>query len=214
MMDTNERFRKFVAYAWGTLIRPGSTFERLQNEPGAVAYGSFAVLLVGALYTGSQYIGYLNGFGACWQPFLPFPAEKYYFYQTFFTIPVFWLTTLVYAAVVQYFSSFFGGKGKFEHSMAVAAFGFHVTMLPLMFLPETIYFIFNIHAPMPGLELCGTLGLGLAADNIRLGLAVLWQLVVVTIGLQKVQKFSWSKALLIGLIGAIIYEAVFWTYIR
>ena len=208
------KMKQFTAYAWGTLFHPDATFQRLVAEPAANTYATTALLLVGVLYTIATIIGYMNGFGACTLPWLPISAKDYYYYMAFFTIPVFWLTTLIYAAIVQFLSTFFQGKGRFEECVVVAAFGLQITMLPLMFIPELIYFAFSIHNPMPTLELCGTLGLGIAADWIRLIVAVLWQLIVVTIGLKVVQQYSWLKAVVIGLIGFTVYELVFWTYIR
>ena len=203
---------QFAVYACGTLVHPGATFEKLLSEPRRIAYGSAAIMFVGALYTIVSFVGYLNGFGPCVQPFLPIPVKEYYFYQTFFTILVFWLTTLIFAAVVQFFSSFFGGEGKFEDCVAVFGFSFHITMIPLMWIPEAIMVTFNLHSPAN--ELCGTTTLGPIADNIRMAAAALWPIVVTFIGLKKVQRFSWLKVLVIGLVGVILYEAVFWTYIR
>lgn len=203
---------QFVVYAWGTLVRPGKTFEKILTEPKHIVYGSAAILFVGVLYSIVSFVGYLNGFGPCSQPFLPIPFREYYFYQTFFTIPVFWLTTLVFTAVVQFFSSFLDGKGKFEDGVAVFGFSFHVTMIPLMLIPEAIMLTFNWHSPTN--ELCGTTKLGPVADTIRMIAAALWPVVVTFIGLKKAQQYSWLKVLVIGLIGLVLYEAVFWTYIR
>ena len=203
---------QFAVYAWGTLVHPGATFEKLLSEPRHLSYGSAAILFVGALYTIVSFVGYLNGFGPCSPPFLPIPIREYYFYQIFFTILVFWLTTLVFAAVIQFSSVFIGGKGRFEECVAVFGFSFHITMIPLMLIPEAIMFTFNLHSPAN--ELCGTTGLGPVADNIRMVAAALWPVVVTFIGVKKVQRYSWLKVLVIGLIGLVLYEAVFWTYIR
>ena len=70
----------------------------------------------------------------------------------------------------------------------------------------------NWHSPTN--ELCGTTKLGPVADTIRMTAAALWPVVVTFIGLKKVQQYSWLKVLVIGLIGLVLYEAVFWTYIR
>ena len=208
-----EEPRRFAAYALGTLIRPGATFERLLAEPRPIAYGATAILLVGALYTVTTVIGYLNGFGAYTPPFLPIAQKDYYLFQPFFTIPIFWLCTLVCAGVVQFFSAFAGGRGKFENGVAVAGFSLFMTIVPLMWIPETIMFAFNLH--LPGEELVGTIGLDPAVDLIfRQGGTVLWQLAVTMIGVRKVQRLSWGKTLVIGLMGFVAYFLVFWTYIR
>ena len=105
--------RQFANYAWGTLVHPGETFEKLLAEPKPIAYGGFSVLLVGALYTLTTGIGHRNGFGAYTVPFLPISPEDYYFYQMFFPVIVFGLCAMVFAAVVQFFSVLVGGKGTF-----------------------------------------------------------------------------------------------------
>ena len=205
--------RQFAAYAWGALLRPGTTFEKILAEPLPIFYGSLAILLVGALYAITVIIGYLNGFGAPTPPFLPIAAKDYYLYEAFFTIPVFWICALILAAVVQFLAVFSGGQGKFEDGVAVAGFSLFITIIPFMWIPETIMVVFNLH--LPGAELTGTIGLNPTVDLVfRQGGTVLWQLAVTLIGVKKVQQLSWRKTLVIGLIGFIVYVAVFWTYIR
>ena len=204
---------RFAVYAWGTLVHPSATFEKLLAEAKPIAYGSFSILLVGVLYTITTWIGYINGFGAYTLPFLPVSPDDYYFYQTFFTIMVFWLCALVFAAVVQFFSVFMGGMGTFENVLAIAGFSLYMTIIPFMWFPETIMFAGNLHSPLS--PLVGTIGLPPALDLFgRQGGTVLWQLIVTIIGVKKVQRYSWLKAVVIGLAGVILYEVLFWTYIR
>lgn len=208
-----QKAKIFAAYVWGTWLRPGTTFEKLLTEPRPISYGSLAILLVGTLYTITVIIGYLNGFGAAVPPFLPIAAQDYYLAEAFFTIPVFWICALTLAAVVQFLSVFSGGKGKFEDCVAVAGFSLFITIIPFMWIPETIMVVFNLHSP--GVELAGTIGLDPTVDLIfRQCGTVLWQLTVTLIGVKKVQQLSWGKTLVIGLAGFVVYVVVFWTYIR
>ena len=208
-----QTLNQFASYAWGTLVHPNATFEKLLAEAKPIAYGGFSILLVGALYTLTTGIGYMNGFGAYTIPFLPVSPEDYYFYQIFFTIIVFGLCALIFAAVVQFFSVFVGGKGTFENVVAVAGFSLYMTIVPFMWIPETIMFVGNLHSPLS--PLIGTIGLHPALDLFgRQGGTVLWQLIVTIIGVKKVQQYSWLKAMVIGLVGMIFYEVIFWTYIR
>ena len=56
---------QFAIYAWGTLVYPGATFEKLLSEPKPIVYGSAAILFVGMPYSIVSFVGYLNGFGPC-----------------------------------------------------------------------------------------------------------------------------------------------------
>ena len=208
----SERAARMRRYAAGTLTRPQATFRELLDDPLSMGYGFAAILLTGGLYTITVIFGYLNGFGAVVQPWIPLPAEDYYLYEAFFGLPVFMLSTLVYAAVVQSLSVFLGGRGTFEECLSVAGFSLWITIIPLMWIPETATMVFLPHLRTG--ELGGTLGLAPALDMARQLITFFWQIVVTLIGLKQVQRFSWQKTLIIGLIGYAAYWVIFWTYIR
>lgn len=195
--------KKLAGYVFGTLVRPGRTFSLLLKEKRPMAYGLACVLLVGVLYSISVAFGYLNGFGAMVQPFIPIGAKDYYLYETFFTVPAYLLAALTFAAVAQSLSALSGGKGRFEDCVAVSGFALYATILPLMWVPETILMVF-----IP------TLKFPFAPDIARQVLTFVWQAAVVTIGVRKAQDLSWGKTVAISAVAYVAYFAIFWTYIR
>jgi hypothetical protein len=201
--------KKFLKYVLGTLVCPESTLEKILEEPSRLVYGTGAVIFVGVLYTTAALIGYFHGFGAVVEPWIPISAEHYYLYLAPFGIPLFLLLTLIPAAIVQFSSRFLGGKGTFEDCVAVFGFSIWVPILPFMWFPEALSFIAFTKSTLPWwLELTPMI------HNIRQILAVLWAFAVTIIGIRKVQKFSWGKSIIVGLVALVATMIIAITYIR
>jgi hypothetical protein len=75
----------FIGYVVGIALLPRKTTRRLLEDPHRLRQTTAASLLMGVLYTASVFIGYLHGFGAVMEPWLPIPARDYYLWETFFT---------------------------------------------------------------------------------------------------------------------------------
>ena len=97
----------------GTMVRPAATFRELTQEK-PMGQGWAAVLLLGVLYSVVTAIGAAKGVEPVVKPILPISEESYYFWETFFGIPLFvglwflfsWLNLLIGRA--------FGVQGNFR----------------------------------------------------------------------------------------------------
>ena len=63
--------KQFFRYVLGTLFSPRRTFITLLTDSHRLYHGTGAALLLGILYTIIVYFGYLNGFGAVVEPWIP-----------------------------------------------------------------------------------------------------------------------------------------------
>jgi hypothetical protein len=89
-------------------------------EEKKVAYGLAAVLLLSILYSIAVSISWAKGGApAGYEPFLRIPTEYYYFWQTFFTVPVGLIDWIFFAGSAQLLSKKLGGQGSFEENLAV-----------------------------------------------------------------------------------------------
>src|SRR5512139_127661 len=75
-------------------------------------------------------------------PALPIPARDYYFWETFFTIPVFFIVLATAAAITQLVSRALRGEGTFEDTFCVLSLGVLLPTFLLMWVPETLLLVF------------------------------------------------------------------------
>jgi hypothetical protein len=95
---------------------------------------------LGILYTFSVQMAWMRGFPAGVTPFLAIPADRYYFWQRFYQVPLFLVTFIVFAGTARLVATAFGGRGAFEHLFALCATAMTLPMTITMWIPETVYF--------------------------------------------------------------------------
>jgi len=193
-------------------IRPASTVATLKQDPSFFGYGIGAWLLMGLMYTVTVLIGYLNGFGAVVKPWIPIPAEDYYFWQTFFVIPVFFVVFVVAAGVMQLLARLMGGTGMFEDTFAVVALGSILPTFLFMWLPETLLMVFA-----PGIR-AGQLG-GFAfmppwADAVRQLIVPVWTIAVYVLALARLQSLSIARTVIVVILGMVPAVMVTLVFVR
>jgi hypothetical protein len=116
--------KNFFTCYFGAILRARRTFTALADEPRRLQYGLTAVLVTAVLYT-FVYLFLVIGHGApsTFKPWLAIPAEQYYRYNLFFCAPSIFLCWILASGVTHLLSKPFGGKGSFEGTLAVLAFG-------------------------------------------------------------------------------------------
>ncbi len=198
--------KKFWSYCWGTIACPRGTFKYTTGEGNKVAYGFAAVMVLSILYSVSVLIGYGKGLSPVgYEPFLRIPAESYYLWQTFFTIPVGLIGWILFVGSAQLLSRTLGGQGTFEDSLAVLGFPF-ILMLPFGWFPEMMVMSF---AP----EWWGTPAWG-TTDLVLVGVSTLWFLIASAIALRQAQNLSLSRAVFAALVSLVPVMGVQMTYLH
>jgi hypothetical protein len=199
-------FRKFWSYCGGIVIHPQQTIRQVIMEEKKVAYGLAAVLLLSILYSIAVLISWAKGGAPSgYEPFLRIPTESYYFWQTFFTVPVGLIGWIFFAGSTQLLSKKLSGQGSFEENLAVLGFPY-ILMLPFSWLPEFIC-IFLSH-PWVTAIYSG------AVTAIRVGISLIWFAAVSIVAIKKAQRLSTSRASLAAIVSLIPTIGLQMTYLH
>ena len=199
-------FKNFWSYCRGTVIHPQQTIRQVIGEEQKVAYGFAAVLLLSIPYSIAVLISWAKGgMPSGYEPFLRIPTESYYFWQTFFTVPVGLIGWILFAGFAQLLSSKLGGRGSFEENLAVLGFPY-ILMLPFSWLPEFV----GVFLP----QTWGSVINSGTVTAIRVGVSVIWFAVVSIVGLKQAQRLSTSRASLAAIVSLIPTIGLQMTYLH
>ena len=202
--------RGLIGYIIGIPLRSGVTTRTLLTDSHRLRWGVAACLLLGTIYTVSVFVGCLNGFGAIAQPWLPIPAQDHYLWETFFTIPAFFLILVTQAAGTQLVARLLRGVGTFEDTFAVLSLGIVLPTFLLMWVPETLVLVL---APQLRAEALGGFPFMPEWLNTVRQIAVpLWAAAVWMRAMPVVHGFgSWraTLAVVVGLIPGVVIALVF-----
>ncbi|WP_069650780.1 YIP1 family protein [Caloranaerobacter ferrireducens] len=186
--------------------------EQLINDEYKITYGIVFLLLLGGLYTITVYVGYIRGFGAVVEPFLSIPAEEYYLWETFFTIPIFFLIAIVFAGVSRLLSIMFHGIGSFENNFVIYCIASVLPTLITMWIPETMLIIFfpDMRAtPLGGFKIMPSW-----IDLIRQIIGVIWPMIITIIGINISEKIGWLKSSIVTVVSFIPTAVLMLIFIR
>ena len=187
-MNLRALLRFFLAPA----VRPRQTVRDLLQDRHKLGYGLIIYLFLGAIYTFSVQMAYARGFGAQVAPFLRIAAERYYFWQRFFQIPLFLLTNVVFAGTARLLAAACGGRGSYEDIFALCCTAMTLPMFVTMWLPETLFFFLL----PPDYAPAGAWKAAYLLFNIlRQAAGVLWPLAIIGTGLAKSERIGgWAAA--------------------
>jgi hypothetical protein len=178
----------------------------VMGEEKKVVYGFSAVLTLAVPYAILVLISWARGgMPSGYEPFLRISTESYYFWQTFFTVPVGLVGWILFAGSAQLLCGKLGGQGSFEENLAVLGFPF-VLMLPFSWLPEFV----GVFAPQPW----GTAINSGPVTAIRVSISVIWLAAVSVIALKQAQRLSTSRASLAAIVSLIPTIGLQMTYLH
>jgi hypothetical protein len=189
---------------WKGIFQPYSLFRDLTESVNARMYGWIYCLGFSFLYSLTALLLYLLGWSPVVQPVINLPAEKYYLYQTFFTIPV-TLFALGFGTWIAYwFSRITGSKtGLYEYwgPICIAVFipGFITTWIPETFF---IPFLQPQHPPAP------------PYDIVRMTIGAVWTILLTTLAIRQTSRLNWFSSSVIGLITACAIVSVMGYFFR
>lgn len=163
-------------------------------------------------YTITVYIGYRNGFGAVLEPFINIPASDYYFWQTFYTIPIFFIMAIIFAGTSRLLARLFKGAGTFENIFSIFCVSFTFPMFLTLWIPESLLIIFFPDQRL--YELGGFKVIPLWLDYTRQIIGIVWPLVVIIIGISIIEKIKWYHSLVITILAFIPTAILMILFIR
>ncbi len=195
---------KLLRYFLLPAYRPAGGIKALLTDRRRVLYAVLIFLFLGAIYTVSVQLAYMRGIGAAVEPFLKIPAIDYYYWQRFFQIPFFFVTSIVFAGTVRLVSMCLGGKGSFEDIFSVFCVAQTFPMFLTMWIPETVGFVF-----FPGQSI-----FPVWIDVARQITGILWPLAVMVMGISTAERIKWYYSAIITLIAAVPLTTLMIVFIR
>lgn len=209
--------RSFADYYLGTILRPRSTFAALMADERRLTFGALAIASNAALYTLVYiFLTIAGGAPSSFTPWLNIPAEVYYSYNRFMLAPSMLGCWILAAGVAQLLSRPLGGAGSFEDTLSVFGFGAAIATLAALAHDFTD-------------SLLGALGLlDLRAYEVVLNSSTIWRAILLTlyaiallwmptlfaIGVSAAQRVRRGPAILVGALGFIVYQGVFFIFNR
>lgn len=185
--------------------KPKEGIAKLIENKRKLSYSILIFLFLGIIYTFSVQAALMRGFGAQVEPFIKMPADEYYYWQRFFQIPFFFITSIIFAGTVRLLSIPFGGKGSYENHFALFCVSQTLPMFITMWLPETIFFFAFTKE---------TFSVNIFIDIARQVLGIVWSLAIMVLGVSIIERIKWYWAILIVLISSIPITLLMVIFIR
>jgi hypothetical protein len=216
VQDTPTPAASTLAYFAAFVRHPAQTSGQLLSDPARLRYGFFAVLTVAFGYA-VTIAGIAWSGGVASPPWLVIPQAEYFKWEVLFVAPVTVLCWVLAGGVVHLLSKPFGGRGSYDDTLALLGFAIaFATFITL--IPDAIRALLTSVGVMgraaweQAISQPGTPDfVFLWVDIIAYMLALLCVFPVVAAWSQRLQKWP---AILIGIVGAVLYQGVYFIFIR
>jgi len=175
------------------LYKPKVGILLLINHKNKLRFSILIFLFLGIIYTLSVQLAYSRDIRPAVEPFFKIPVEDYYFYQRYWQILFFFLTTILFAGTLRLLSALLNGQGNFIDLFCIFCVSQTFPMFLTMWLPETILFVFY-----PG-KIIKPVWL----DVIRQVIGLIWPLALIVYSVIMIEKLKWYFSLILTLIAAI-----------
>jgi hypothetical protein len=206
-MQMKRDLAETLKYWYLATVKPRKAIGELAASERKIAVGFWINLLFAGLYTSTVVIYYfvIERLPAV-EPWMPIPADRYYLYQIFWTIP--WgLSTWIMMSGIVYLLAIAGKKEParycFDGALLVCGIGWVVPNLILMWIPETLLVpIFGVFWPE-------------WAELIRLTvIPPIWQTALVALGVRKIYDVHTIWATVLGLVSVGAFFIMFLAFMR
>jgi hypothetical protein len=195
-----------VGYWLRATFRPRHVMREMTTEAEQAAIAVWINLIFAILYAITALIYYAIGRLPVIEPWIPVAEERYYLYQAFWTVPWGLATWIMFSGIAHLLASA-GRPGRavcqFEDALMVCALGWVVPSMVLMWIPETLV------VPILGAFWPAWV------ETLRLMvLPVIWQTLLVAVGLRETHEVGWLRGLGIGLVTVLAFFISFLAYMR
>jgi hypothetical protein len=186
------------------IFQPYSLFRDMTESSNARIYGWIYCLGFSFLYSLTTLLLYLRGWSPVVQPAINLPVEKYYLYQTFFTIPVALLALGFGTWLAYWFSRITGSETHFYDYWGPVCIAAVIPSLITMWIPETFFipFLQPQHPPAP------------PYDIIRVTIGAVWTILLAILAVRQTSRLNWFSSSVIGLITACSIASVMGYFFR
>lgn len=207
--------RSFASYYFDAFLRPRETFAALLADERRLRFGFYAVLIQAVVYT-LVYVFLILGGGRPFKPWLAIPEEQYYRYNVWFLAPSMVLGWILAAGVAQLLSRAFHGRGRFEDTLSLMGFGLGVaswatglhdllsSFLGAIHVIDQRAFEAALNAPTVWRALLWVLMIAY----------LIWFVVLFARSAETAHGIKGGRALVIGLLGFVVYQGFFLIFNR
>jgi len=204
------------AYFTAFVRHPAQTSGQLLSDPARLRYGFFAVLTVGLGYA-LTVVGIAWSGGTPSPPWLAIPSAEYFKWEALFVAPVTVLCWVLAGGVMHLLSKPFGGRGSYDDTLALLGFAIAFSTF-ISLIPDatrallTSVGVMNRAAWEKAISEPGTADfIFLWAYMIAYMLALAF---VFPLSVARSQRLRTWPAVLVGIIGAVLYQGVYFIFIR
>jgi hypothetical protein len=200
-----------------TIVNPGKTFKELLNNEKSFSLG-FAFIMIPIVAYTLMYIFLTIGKGApsVLTPWLNIPKDDYYSINRFLLAPSMILCWITASAVIQILTRIFNGAGTFEQTLTIIALSISISMwgglihdLPMSLLSAVGVIDARQHEiDMNSPTIFRTL-LWICYSIYFIAFLTLFPLAV-----KVVHKLTITKSIVIGWIGFILFQIIFFIFNR
>jgi hypothetical protein len=197
---------KAFHYWFRAIFRPVVAIEKFKKEPQKLEISLWLLLFFSLLYSVTALLLYRRGVEPAFDPWMPIASDRYYLYQTFWTIP--WgLSTGILMAGIAHVMAVLGLEekvGTFEDALAFISIAWVVPSFVLMWVPETLFALFFKQIPWPDW-----------VEIMRLAvLAPVWQVALTVVGARITHHAGWVRGIWIGLVTTGVSFLMFLPFMR
>lgn len=200
--------RKIIYYFIRFTLKPKQAIDEIIKDKTGWVIGLYLVLLYSGAYSATALIFYLLKHEPINTAFLKISLDKWYLYQSIYTLPVYMGAFLAYVSVYYLLSKLFNGKGSFDNTLATQAFIFHVPGIILMWIPETFLGSYLLLTKTK-------LIIPEWVEILRLFIIqFVWICVLSAIAINKIHKINWLNGLVVTVISLIPFMIIMAVFIR
>ena len=186
------------------IFQPYSLFREMTESVNSKTYGWIYCLGFSFLYSLTALLLYFRGWSPVVEPAIDLPAEKYYLYQTFFTIPVALLALGFGTWLAYWFSRITGSKTDLYDYWGPVCIAAVIPSFITMWIPETFFmpFLQPQHPPAP------------PYDIVRITIGAVWTILLTILAVRQTSRLNWFSSSIIGLISACAIASVMGYFFR
>jgi hypothetical protein len=214
--ETSSTHPTLLSLLVSSIVAPRRSFEHLMQTPHRFGLGFRAIALVAVGYTISLVLITWGGGQSRIAPWLAIPLESYFFGETFFIGIVTLGCWILASGVVHLLSKLAGGTGSFEDTLAVLGFAIAVpTLIPLIIdLVKEPLVIMGYVNVLSWTNALSTPGFWMLLMLVYIFAYLIGLLILFPFTIKSAQRISTFNALWLGLIGVLVYQGVYFIFIR